>query len=178
MPGSHRARTCRIGADPHSHVGHCGATGTGSGVRVCRVQEDKPVGRGEVVVVRGIQQAQHIGVVDLGQQQKQVNGWPAPAVGPAQLAHLIEAAGRPNVTVQVIPFATGWHPALHGMFNIFRFPDQEMPDIVYSEALTSAYYLNKPEETAKYTEALDRMSAQAASPEQTVSILRVIMKET
>ena len=34
----------------------------------------------------------------------------------AQLAHLIEAAGRPNVTVQVIPFAAGWHPALYGMF--------------------------------------------------------------
>jgi transcriptional regulator with XRE-family HTH domain len=96
----------------------------------------------------------------------------------AQLAHLIEAAGLPNVTVQVIPFAAGWHPALYGMFNIFRFPDQGLPDIVYGEALTSAYYLNKPEETARYTEALDRMCAQAASPEQTVSILRDIMKET
>lgn len=100
-----------------------------------------------------------------------------PATMRAQLAHLIEAAGWPNVTIQVIPFATGWHPALHGMFNIFRFPDAEMPDIVYSEALTSAYYLNKPEETAKYTEALDRMCAQAASPEQTLSIMRDINKE-
>ncbi len=95
-----------------------------------------------------------------------------------QIAHLIEAAQRPKVTVQVIPFTAGWHPALYGMFWIFRFPDDQLPDIVYSEALTGACYLSKPEESARYTEALDQMCAQAASPEQTVSILRDIMKET
>jgi transcriptional regulator with XRE-family HTH domain len=96
----------------------------------------------------------------------------------AQLAHLIEAAGRPNVTIQVIPFAAGWHPALYGMFNIFRFAAQELPDVVYSEGLTSAYYLNKPEETTRYNEALDRMCAEATPPDQTITILRDIMKET
>ena len=69
----------------------------------------------------------------------------------AQLEHLIRPPGSPNVTIQVIPFAAGWHPALYGMYNIFRFAGEQMPDIVYSEALTGAYYLNKPEETARYT---------------------------
>lgn len=101
-----------------------------------------------------------------------------PEVMREQIEHLIEAAQRPKVTVQVIPFAAGWHPALYGMFWIYRFPDDQLPDIVYSEALTGAYYLSKPEESARYTEALDQMCAQAASPEQTVSILRDIMKET
>jgi hypothetical protein len=96
----------------------------------------------------------------------------------AQLAQLIEAAGRPNITIQVIPFAVGWHPALYGMFNIFRFAAQELPDVVYSEGLTSSYYLNKPDDTASYTEALDTMCAQAASPDQTITILRDIMKGT
>jgi transcriptional regulator with XRE-family HTH domain len=95
-----------------------------------------------------------------------------------QLTHLIQSAEQPEVTIQVIPFAAGWHPALYGMFNIFRFPGDELPDIVYSEALTGAYYLNKPDETARYTQALDTMCAQAASPEQTITILRDIMKET
>jgi transcriptional regulator with XRE-family HTH domain len=96
----------------------------------------------------------------------------------AQLEHLVQAAERPKVTIQVIPFAAGWHPALYGMFNIFRFPSGQLPDIVYTEALTGAYYLNKPDESARYTEALDRMAAQAANPEQTVTILREIIKET
>ncbi len=96
----------------------------------------------------------------------------------AQLEHLIAVAAQPKITIQVIPFAAGWHPALYGMFNIFRFPGEQLRDIVYSEALTGAYYLNKPEESARYTEALDRMSAQAASPEDTIAILREIVKET
>ena len=96
----------------------------------------------------------------------------------AQLEHLIAAAGQPNITIQVIPFAAGWHPALYGMFNIFRFPAAQLPDIVYTEALTGAYYLNKPEESARYTEALDRMCAQAASPKHTITILRDVVKET
>jgi transcriptional regulator with XRE-family HTH domain len=96
----------------------------------------------------------------------------------AQLEYLIDASAQPKVTIQVIPFAAGWHPALYGMFNIFRFPSEQLPDIVYTEALTGAYYLNKPDESARYTEALDRMSAQAASPEQTTTILHEILKET
>jgi hypothetical protein len=94
-----------------------------------------------------------------------------------QLAHLIKVAQPPRVTIQVIPFAAGWHPALYGMFNVFRFPAQELPDVVYSESLTGAYYLNKPEEAARYIEALDQMCAQAASPEKTAAILRDILKE-
>jgi transcriptional regulator with XRE-family HTH domain len=94
-----------------------------------------------------------------------------------QLACLIEAIQLPKVTIQVIPFAAGWHPALHGMFNIYRFAASEVPDVVYGESLTGAFYLNKPDEAARYTEALDQMCAQAASPEQTAAILRDIMKE-
>jgi Domain of unknown function (DUF5753) len=94
-----------------------------------------------------------------------------------QIRHLIDAAGQPNITIQVLPFAAGWHPAMYGMFWIYRFPDDTLPAVVYSEALTSAYYLNKPEETAKYTDALDRMSALAATPDQTITTLRDILKE-
>jgi transcriptional regulator with XRE-family HTH domain len=100
-----------------------------------------------------------------------------PKVMRSQLEYLIEAAIRPHVTIQVLPFSAGWHPAMYGMFNIYRFPDNALPDVVYSEALTSATYLNKPEETTQYTEALDRMAAQAATPDQTITIMREILKE-
>jgi transcriptional regulator with XRE-family HTH domain len=96
----------------------------------------------------------------------------------AQLEHLLSVGERPKITIQVIPFAVGWHPALYGMFNIFRFPAEQLPDIVYTETLTGAYYLNKPDESARYTEALDRMAAQGATPEHTITILHEILKET
>lgn len=99
------------------------------------------------------------------------------AVMRGQVQRLIEAAARPHITIQVLALRTGWHPAMYGMFNMFRFPDDMLPEVVYSETLTSAYYLNKPEETAQYAQALDRMCAQAATPEQTVTILREFLKE-
>jgi Domain of unknown function (DUF5753)/Helix-turn-helix domain len=101
-----------------------------------------------------------------------------PQVMREQITHLIGAAQQPKITVQLIPFAAGWHPALYGMFNLFRFPGDQLPDIVYGEALTGAFYLNKPEESARYIQALDQMCAIAASPEQTITILRDTLKET
>jgi hypothetical protein len=95
----------------------------------------------------------------------------------AQLGKLAEAAQKPNVTLQVLPFAAGLHPAMYGPVRLFRFDGQDQPDIVYSESMTSAFYLDKPDETALYTQALDRISAQATPGTDTVKVLRQIRKE-
>jgi transcriptional regulator with XRE-family HTH domain len=101
-----------------------------------------------------------------------------PAVMHAQLDKLIQAASRPNITIQVLPFTAGLHPAMYGPFRIFRFDaHQQQPDIVYGESITSAYYIDKPDETAAYIQALDRISAQAAPSEDTTKLLRDIRKE-
>lgn len=106
---------------------------------------------------------------------------PAPTLGPAvmgaQLDRLIDAAERPAITVQVLPFAAGLHPAMHGLFYLLRFPDAEMPDIVYGEHMTSAFYLDKPQEAAAYLEVLDRICAQAATTDDTIQLLRDMRKE-
>ena len=101
----------------------------------------------------------------------------SPAIMRAQLGKLTNDAQRPNVTVQVLPFTAGFHPAMYGPFRIFRFDGQDQPDITYGESMTSAWYLDKPDETALYTQALDRISAQAAPGADTVKVLRQIRKE-
>jgi transcriptional regulator with XRE-family HTH domain len=106
---------------------------------------------------------------------------PAATTGPevmrAQIDALIQAAAQPHITIQVLPFAAGLHPAMYGPFRLFRFDAPEQPDIVYGESMTSAYYVDKPEETAVYVQALDRISAQAAPTEDTEKTLRTIRKE-
>jgi hypothetical protein len=101
-----------------------------------------------------------------------------PAVIRAQLDALIEATTLPHITVQILPFTAGLHPAMYGPFRIFRFSEPELPDIVYSESLTSACYIDQPGETTAYSQALDRISAQAAPADDTTRILRTIRKET
>jgi hypothetical protein len=102
-----------------------------------------------------------------------------PDVMREQVDKLIESAARPNITLQVLPLAAGLHPAVYGPFRIFRFDfdGHEQPDIVYGESLTSAFYIDKPDETALYAQALDRISAQAAPAKETAGILRKIRKE-
>jgi hypothetical protein len=94
-----------------------------------------------------------------------------------QLSRLIEAASLPNVTLQVLPFAVGPHQAMFGMFYVFRFPSPELQDVVYGENMTSAFYLDKPEDVGAYAVAMDRICAMAASAEETVGILRDALKE-
>ena len=99
------------------------------------------------------------------------------AVMRAQLDRIIDATVRPNITVQIAPFAVGAHPLMYGMFHLLRFPTAELPDVIYGENLTSAFYLDKPADVTAYSEALDRLCAQAAPADQTASILRRISTE-
>ncbi|QPP05585.1 helix-turn-helix domain-containing protein [Streptomyces bathyalis] len=101
----------------------------------------------------------------------------APHVMRAQIDRLIECAALPHVTVQVIPFASGAHPAMFGPFQLFRFEIPELPDIVYAENLSGAVYYDERRDTAVYLEALDRMGAQAAPAQRTEALLGEIRKE-
>jgi hypothetical protein len=95
-----------------------------------------------------------------------------------QLERLIEAAELPNVTLQVLPFAAGAHPAMVGAFSVLRFADQELPDVVYLEHLTSAIYLNKEDDVDQYLHVMETICVRAAPPDRTVEILGRILKES
>ncbi|MFF3492828.1 helix-turn-helix domain-containing protein [Streptomyces sp. NPDC002795] len=95
-----------------------------------------------------------------------------PHVLRGQLDRLIEEARRPNVTLQIAEFATGPHPGTFGPFTLFRFPVRELPDMVYSEYVTGALYLDARDEVGMHLEVLDHLVAQAAGAERTVEILK------
>jgi transcriptional regulator with XRE-family HTH domain len=100
-----------------------------------------------------------------------------PGVMRAQIEALQEAAARPDVQLQVLPFQAGGHAAAGGAFTILRFPDQELPDVVYIEHLTSALYLEKAEDVEQYAEAAARLFIEAEPPNRTPDILRRAMRE-
>ncbi len=99
------------------------------------------------------------------------------AVMRAQLERLAEVAGLPQVTIQVVPFGRGGHAAAGGSFTILRFADQELPDIVYIEQLTSALYLDDREDVDHYLEVTNELSAQALTPAGTARFLAEITRE-
>jgi hypothetical protein len=94
----------------------------------------------------------------------------------AQLEYLIESCRQPNITLQVMPFTAG-NPASGGAYSILRFPEQDLPDIVYIEHLTSALYLDKLEDLDQYTATMEALCVAAPPPSRTEGILEEILND-
>jgi hypothetical protein len=50
-----------------------------------------------------------------------------------------------------------------------------LPDIVYVEQLTSALYLDREVEVDQYREVMNRLSAEAKTPEESGQLLRELI---
>ncbi len=94
-----------------------------------------------------------------------------------QLDSLIEATHLPNITLQVMKFDSGGHAATGGAYSILRFPEQDLPDIVYIEHLTSALYLDKLEDLDQYTATMEALCVAAPAPNKTRDILAGIRRD-
>jgi hypothetical protein len=86
-----------------------------------------------------------------------------------QLDHLLELAGRPNVTIQVIPFAAGAHPAMAGSFTLLQF--QEVRDIAFVEHQAGSLYLDEGDETP-YVRMYEDLTGMASSPADSAAFIR------
>jgi transcriptional regulator with XRE-family HTH domain len=111
-------------------------------------------------------------VVDEGALRRPVGGR---EVARRQLEHLIETAGHPAVTLQILPFNAGPHSAMGGPFTILRFAEPDLHDVVYIEQLTSALYLDKPSEVDSYLEVMEQLCLQAEPAGNTVKMLNHIL---
>lgn len=113
-------------------------------------------------------------VIDEAVLRRPIGG---PAVMRDQISALIEATKLPNVRLQVVPFDAGGHAAAGGAFTILRFADQDLPDIIYIEQLTSAIYLDKREDVDHYAAAMERLCVEADPPARTQDRLHQILRD-
>jgi transcriptional regulator with XRE-family HTH domain len=111
-------------------------------------------------------------VVDEAALRRPVGG---PGVMRGQLERLLDATKLPNVTLQILPFDTGAHPAMVGSFSILRFADRELPDVVYLEHLTNAVYLDKRAEVERYLDVMELLCVDSQPPAKTVDVLTKIL---
>jgi len=92
-----------------------------------------------------------------------------------QLEHLCEASLMPNVTLQVLEFSSGLHPALNGPFAIIEFPERFDPDVVYSEGVGGQAYVEERErEVRARVEAFDLLRATALPPADSADLIRTV----
>ncbi|MFD7103061.1 helix-turn-helix domain-containing protein [Streptomyces celluloflavus] len=94
------------------------------------------------------------------------------------LKHLIDISERPNVRLQVMPFNFGGHAGESGAFTMLRFPESDLSDLVYLEQLTSALYVDKPDEVGQYERAMTRLQEDSPNPSQSRDLLRGLLQLT
>ncbi|WP_067477754.1 helix-turn-helix domain-containing protein [Actinomadura hibisca] len=107
-------------------------------------------------------------IIDEAVLHRQIGG---PGVMAAQLTALAEASARPNVTVQVVPYAAREHAGLDGRFTILSFTNPADPDIAYVEGTMGDVYLESTKEIAKHGDRFDRIEAAALPPEDSAQLI-------
>jgi len=113
-------------------------------------------------------------VLDEAALRRQVGG---PEVMRVQLEYLRELGGMQNVSLQVIPFGGGAHPAMGRPFVILAFGEDADPDVVYLEDLTSALWVENVDEVDRYNVFFNHLSATALSFDDSAALMAAVLKE-
>ena len=92
----------------------------------------------------------------------------------AQLACLAEMTTTcPQMSLQVLPFASGAHPAgTSGPLSILRFADAPSLSVVHLPGPGGGIILDNPPEIASHTRAFTLLSASALTPAATAHLLQ------
>ncbi|MFK8846579.1 helix-turn-helix domain-containing protein [Streptomyces sp. Ac-502] len=101
----------------------------------------------------------------------------SPTVMRGQLDHLANMAGRPNVTVQVLPFTAGAQLGMDCAFNILSFASPGSMDVVYMETLRTELWVEGGEEASVYDTLFERIAARALDEDASQAFIRRLSKE-
>ncbi len=112
--------------------------------------------------------AQLWAIMDEAALRRTVGG---PEVMRQQLRRIAEAATKPNLTAQVIPYAAGAHPGMQGSFILLDFPDSADPSLIYMESLAGDLFLENSNDISRYIENFQHLRAAALGPDETVALL-------
>ncbi|MFJ8685360.1 helix-turn-helix domain-containing protein [Micromonospora wenchangensis] len=94
----------------------------------------------------------------------------------AQLSHLLKTSELPNVTVQVIPLAAGYHRGTRGSLHILEFADPEDPLIASVETVAGQMVLDRPGDLRTCTKIMENLRTVALSPADSRDQLVQLMK--
>jgi len=92
-----------------------------------------------------------------------------PEVMAEQLDHLVKVSRLPSVTVQILPFEAGGHPAMTTPYVIISFANVADEPIVYLDNLTQGQALDDIDAVEGYTMLHEKLRTMALSPEESIA---------
>ncbi|MEV0567352.1 helix-turn-helix transcriptional regulator [Dactylosporangium sp. NPDC049742] len=100
------------------------------------------------------------------------------AVMRRQLEHLGTAAGWPNVTLQILPFSAGAHAGMDGTFTMLLYDESAGQNFVFASNAAGGLFLEKDDELQRYGFIFDYLRANALRPDESVSMIVKLAKES
>jgi transcriptional regulator with XRE-family HTH domain len=91
-----------------------------------------------------------------------------------QLRRLIEIAGQPAVTLQIVPSSKGAYAGLPGSFTILSFDDG--PDVVYTEGHVDGQVVTDPATVREYKLRYDLIRGAAICADESLKLLGEVME--
>jgi transcriptional regulator with XRE-family HTH domain len=88
-----------------------------------------------------------------------------------QLIRLVEFSRQSNVTVQVLPYELGAHPALESNFNILEFASNDTPGFIYVEGLVGFVYLENSQDLDRYRQVFEVLRTTALGPKDSRQLI-------
>lgn len=113
-------------------------------------------------------------VLDETVLQRRIGG---PRVMRDQLHRLVTEAERPNVTIQVLPLATGAHVGLDGPFVALSFAEPAEPDVAYVEGFHGAAYLESPRKVRECSVAFEWLRQNALTPDKSTEYITAVAEK-
>ncbi len=87
-----------------------------------------------------------------------------------QLQRIYDDSRRSNITIQIMPFTAGAHPAVESSFDIIEF-GSVAPTVVYVEGLVGNMYLERPQDIDRYEKSFERLRGIALSPQDSIELI-------
>lgn len=96
----------------------------------------------------------------------------------AQLKSLVDAAKRPNITIEIIPFSAGLHSGLKGPFEVIEFAIRESAeDVVFLESSRGDSVSEDATVAAEYREAFDRLGKISLDPQESADFIEKVIDQ-
>jgi len=90
----------------------------------------------------------------------------------AQINHLARMATRVGVTIQVLPYSAGAHPANMGAILLLDYDSPLDPSLAYVETYAASIWLEEPDEITRTLEVFSHTSASALTGDASADAFR------
>ncbi|MFI7276025.1 helix-turn-helix domain-containing protein [Streptomyces sp. NPDC049879] len=94
-----------------------------------------------------------------------------------QLDHMVEMAARPNIRLQIIPFASGNRGRPISAFNILTFDRTDALDVVYADNINSCMWAENETDSLAYTRHFHSLAEASLDERDSIRLIEEIRKD-